>query len=100
MNDFTIWHESAWWLEVVFNVLIVLLPTLAGAAVLAAGGLRTITVVRDGWRKLRPLVDEPSDLIVRQIAERTGRDPQQVSAFITSNLDRIVELLPLGETVK
>ena len=100
MSDISIWGDSARWLEIVFNVLLIVLPTLAGAAALTVGGLRTLKLARDAWRLLRPLVDQPTDTLVRLIAQQTGRPAEQVSEFLTGNLDKVVSLFPLEETIK
>lgn len=100
MSDISIWTESSTWLEIVFNVLLVLLPTLAGAAALSVGGLRVLAWARDAYRTLRPWIDEPGDPLIKAIAEKTGRKPEDVTAFMTSNLDRVIELLGTGGAVK
>jgi hypothetical protein len=89
-----IWNDTAWWVELVFNVCLFILPTIAGIAATGTLGLKTVKWVRLAWKEARAMVDEPSDFVVRLIAARTGRTPEQVSKFIISNLDAVIAVLP------
>lgn len=99
MEPFNLWNESAWYLELIYNVLLFVLPTLAGAAVSTVFGAGVVRAFKWLWRTFRPLVDEPTDPLVVRIARESGKSPEFVSTFLTSNLDRVVALLP-GEAIK
>ncbi len=94
-----IWSETAWYVQLIFNVLLLVLPTLIGLAVVSAGGAKVVDTVRMLAKSIRPAIDEPTDPLVALLAERTGRRPETVRDFLTGNLDQIVALLP-QEAVK
>jgi len=94
MDQVNLWTETPQWLSLLWNILLIVLPTLAATAALTAGGAGVVKTVRWAWAQARPLIDEPTDPLANLIAARTGRTPEQVVDFVVSHIDRIVALLP------
>jgi len=87
-----LWQTTNEWLEVVFNVLMIVLPPLIVAVGATEFGKRLLAFVIAAYKELRKLFDEPGDFLVRAVAVKTGRDPKVVSDFLTNNLDKVVAL--------
>ena len=90
-----LFNETELWVQLLFNGLMILLPLLAGVAATSTFGavmIRTIKKVYAEW--LRPAIDDPTDAIVKLIAEKTGRDAKWVSQQLCENLDAVVAVLP------
>ena len=95
METINLWSESSWWLELVFNVLMLVLPTLAALAAASVFGASVIRAIKTIWREwLRPALDEPTDPLVKIIADKTGRKPETVSKWLTESIDDVIALLP------
>jgi cell division protein FtsX len=96
MNIETIglWGETAWYVRLLFNLLMVALPTLAGIALLSASGTKVVSTARSLLQTVRPAVDQPTDPIVLLIAQKTGRTPDEVCAWLAGNIDVIIAALP------
>lgn len=93
--DLNIWNESSEWLEIVYNILLLVIPalaTLAATSVFGAGLVRSIKIFLREWA--RPAMDEPTDPLVKLIAERTGRKPDVVSKWAVERIDDIIGVLP------
>ena len=89
-----IWSQSSWWVEVVYNALLLFLPPLAGLAVATPLGLGVVRFVKQIYREFRPLVDESTDAIPRLIAAKTPYTAEQASKFLIDNIDKIIAALP------
>lgn len=89
-----IWSQTSWWVELIFNGLLYILPPLATAAIAFPLGLSVVKYAKLIWREFRPLVDEPSDSIPRLIAAKTPYTADQVSNFLVENIDAIIATLP------
>jgi hypothetical protein len=90
-----LWTETNEWIQLCFNVLMLVLPVLAGVAATSVFGAAMINAIKRFYAEwLRPAIDEPTDPIVALIAQRMKRDPQVVVDFIVSNLDAVIAVLP------
>jgi len=93
--ELNIWSESSEWLEIVYNVLLLVIPALAGLAATSVFGAGLIRSIKLFWREwLRPALDDPTDPLVKLIAERTGRKPEDVSKWLTERIDEVIGVLP------
>lgn len=91
------WSQTAWYWELVFNLLMLAIPTLAGVAVLggsASLGWRTVHAVRRFWKMIRAAIDEPTDPAIIFLALKSGKSPEVISKFLVENGDLIVAGLP------
>lgn len=96
--DVNVWNETYWWVGVIWNVLLILVPLLAAAAATSAFGasvIRTAKMVYREW--VRPAINEPTDPLVKLLAEKTGLPAAVISAFLIDNLDLVEGLLPKEE---
>lgn len=89
-----LWNNTNTILEVVYNMLLIVLPVLAGLAATTAFGAGLIRTVRWAWGVMRPAVDEPTDPAIVWLSEKTGRTATWLSEFIISNGDQVIGLLP------
>lgn len=90
-----LFNESAWYIEMLFNVGMVVLPTLAGVAASGELGAQVIKRTKKVYAEyLRPAIDEPTDPAIMLIATKTGKSPEWVSAQLIDNLDNVVGTLP------
>lgn len=94
LDQIGLWQDTAWYVQLIFNLLLFALPTLAGLAALSKFGALTIQTARDVWTLLRPALDQPTDRLIMEIARRVGADPTEVSEFLTRNIDGVIMLLP------
>ncbi len=89
-----LWNETAWYVPVLFNVLLIVLSALAGLAVASEFGAQTIKSVRKLYQTMRPAIDEETDPIILLIAARLKLPPKTVRDFILGNLDKVIAVLP------
>lgn len=90
-----LWSQVEWYVQLVFNVLMFVLPTLIALA--ATGGLGAVVIrsFKQVYKEfVRQAIDEPTDMLVVLLANKTGRDAALISRFLLDNLDAIVALLP------
>jgi len=100
METINLWTDTAWYLELLWNVCLFALPTLAGLAVLTASGGAVIKIARTSWRMTRPFVDEANDPLILFLAAKTGHDPAQLAAWLIARGDEVIALLPETERAK
>jgi len=89
-----VWNATPEILQVVWNIALIVLSTLATAAAAGALGGGAIKAARWAWQQARPMLDEPTDPAVEYIAKKSGRAPKAVSEFIIARGDEIIALLP------
>lgn len=89
-----IWAGAHWYVILVYNILLVVLSTLIGLAVVTVSGAKLIDAIRLLLKAIRPAIDEPSDWFVGLIAAKTGRTREAVSGFLVQKLDEVAALLP------
>jgi hypothetical protein len=99
MEALGLWNETEWYVQLLVNVLFYVLPTLALLAVANKSGAKVVETTRALLKTIRPAIDEPGDWLVLEIASRTGRKPEAVSAFLRDNVDKVIATLP-QEAVK
>lgn len=96
--DVNVWNETYWWVNVVWNILLVVVPVLAALAATSAFGAAVIRTFKTAWKEwVRPAVDDPSDPLVKLLAEKTGLPAEVISDFLVENLDLLTDLLPKEE---
>ena len=89
-----IWNGTEWYLQLVFNILLVILPALIGLAVISASGRKTVSTIKMLFKSFRKAVDEDHDPLIVLIAAKTGYKPQQVSDLLVTKVDEVIALLP------
>lgn len=89
-----IWNDTQWWVELVFNVCLFVLPTLAGFATTGALGWRTIRITRRVWTVIRSGVDDATDPAILFLAAQSGKSSTAISKFLVATGDQIISLLP------
>jgi len=90
-----LFSESAWYIQLLFNVLMLALPTLAGLAIAGELGAQTIKRTKKVYAEwVRPAIDEADDPAIKFLAGKSGRDPKWVSDQLIAVGDQVVALLP------
>lgn len=89
-----IWNGTEWYVQLVFNVLLLILPTLIGLAIVNASGAKLVDTVRMLLNAIRPAIDEPGDPLIVLIAAKTGRKAEDVSDLLVGKVDEVIALLP------
>ena len=90
-----LFNETELWVQIVFNILMAVLPLLASVAATSAAGAMMIRAIKKVYAEwVRPSIDEATDPLIVLIAAKTGRDPKWVAQQLLENLDSIVAVLP------
>ena len=89
-----IWNSTEWYVQLIFNVLLFVLPTLVGLAVANVFGAKVVTTARMLLKAIRPAIDEPGDPFIVMIAAKTGYKPKEVSDLLVTKVDEVIALLP------
>lgn len=84
MNDLKLWADTIDWLNILFNVLALVLPTLAGLAAVVATSHGLGAVVTRAVGFVRPALDEATDPAIVALAEQFHTTPEQVLAVMTA----------------
>lgn len=95
MEQIDLWQATPEWLELVFNVLLLIIPALAAVAITTASGATVVATVQKSWKLIRPAIDEPTDPLILLLASRIGWTPEQVSAWLLENFGKVVGTLPV-----
>lgn len=86
-----VWSEADWWLNLLWNVVLLVLPALLAFE----GTARLQRRVRYLWKNIiRKAIDQTTDPAVVYLAAKTDRTPDEVSAFLVSSGDQIIALMP------
>lgn len=89
-----LWTQSDWYIELMLNALLFILPTIAVVAGTGELGSQVIKYTRAIWDAVRPAIDQPTDPAILYIAAKSKREPAEVSDLLVKIGDEIVELLP------
>ena len=89
-----IWNETAWYLRVVFNILLVIIPALVVLVVASEGGIKVVRTAKMLFKTFRKAIDEPTDPLIALIAAKTGYKPEVVSDLLVTKVDEVIALLP------
>lgn len=90
-----LWNGTSELVQIVFNILIAILPVLAGVAVTSVTGAAMVNAIKRLYKEIvRPAIDEPGDLIIGVLAKRLGKDPAWISRMLVENLDAVIAVLP------
>lgn len=95
MDTITLWGESIWWLDLVWNVALVLLGTLAPMAAVGVLGAGVIRSWRQVWAEwVRPALDQSTDPAIVFLAAKLGVKPDVLSKWLVERGDQIADVLP------
>lgn len=89
-----IWNETAWYLRVVFNILLVIIPALVVLVVASEGGIKVVRTAKMLFKTFCKAIDEPTDPLIALIAAKTGYKPEVVSDLLVTKVDEVIALLP------
>jgi len=88
-----VWNDTVWWVQLMYNLAWLVLPTLALAAVAFPLGRNVAKYFVKLWEYVRQLLDERTDPAIKHLAELSGKDPGEVSKFLVESGDSIADIL-------
>lgn len=89
MQEVETWERTAQILEVVYNVLLVIVPILVGLSIVTVSGASTVATIRKVAGYEKTLFDSPEDILVKALAKRANKKPEEVQEYVYK---KIVEI--------